>query len=105
MSMGDPYTVCFLNWAAKYATSHVLQSNKNKIYRGRCDCLSVSIGKGEDCASVLHVGTRRWGLPINNLQLFWQQCNEKRRKCFMAGNSYEMVMGSDTLAREHSLTS
>ena len=37
---GDPYTICLLIWVAKLETSHVLQSNKNKTYRGR---LSVSI--------------------------------------------------------------
>ena len=40
---GDPYNVCLLIWVAKLETSHVLQSNKNKIYRGRSDRLSVSI--------------------------------------------------------------
>ena len=30
-----PYTVCLLFWVAKLETSHVLQSNKNKWYRGR----------------------------------------------------------------------
>ena len=36
-------TVCLLIWVAKYATSHMLQSNKYNNYRGRCDRLSVSI--------------------------------------------------------------
>ena len=40
---GDPYNVCLLIWVAKLETSHVLQSNKNKSYRGRSDRLSVSI--------------------------------------------------------------
>ena len=29
------YTVCLLIWVAKLETSQVLQSNKNKTYRGR----------------------------------------------------------------------
>ena len=33
----------FTGFAAKLATSHVLQSNKNKTYRGRGKRLSVSI--------------------------------------------------------------
>ena len=40
---GDPYNICLLIWVAKLETSHVLQSNKNKSYRGRSDRLSVSI--------------------------------------------------------------
>ena len=40
---GDPYNVCLLIWVAKLETSHVLQSNKDKSYRGRSDRLSVSI--------------------------------------------------------------
>ena len=40
---GDPYNVYLLIWVAKLETSHVLQSNKNKSYRGRSDRLSVSI--------------------------------------------------------------
>ena len=43
---GDPYNVCLLIWVAKLETSHVLQSNKNKTYRGHCAHLSVSIIKG-----------------------------------------------------------
>ena len=41
--VGAPYTVCLLSWVAKLETSHVLQSNKNKTYRGRWERLSVSI--------------------------------------------------------------
>ena len=40
---GSPYTICLLVLLAKLATSHVLQGNKNKTYRGRCKRLSVSI--------------------------------------------------------------
>ena len=35
--------VYVLIWVAKLETSHVLQGNKNKTYRGRWDRLSVSI--------------------------------------------------------------
>ena len=38
-----PYTTCLLVLLAKLATSHVLQSNKNKTYRGRGKHLLVSI--------------------------------------------------------------
>ena len=38
-----PNTICLLIWVAKLETSHVLQSNKNKTYRGRSDRVSVSI--------------------------------------------------------------
>ena len=40
---GVSYTKCLLIWVAKLETSHVLQGNKNKTYRGRYDRLSVSI--------------------------------------------------------------
>ena len=40
---GAPYNICVLIWVAKLETSHVLQGNKNKTYRGCCDRLSVSI--------------------------------------------------------------
>ena len=40
---GDPYNICLLICLAKLETSHVLQSNKSKSYRGRSDRLSVSI--------------------------------------------------------------
>ena len=40
---GSPYTICLLFLLAKLATSHVLQGNKNKTYRGRGKRLSVSI--------------------------------------------------------------
>ena len=36
-----PYPVCLLFWVAKLETSHVLQSNKNKWYRGRHTFISV----------------------------------------------------------------
>ena len=40
--------ICLLIWVAKLGTSHVLQSNKNKTYRGRWDRLSVSIMTGPE---------------------------------------------------------
>ena len=40
---GSPYTTCLLVLLEKLATSHVLQHNKNKTYRGRGKRLSVSI--------------------------------------------------------------
>ena len=40
---GAPYTVCLLMQVAKLEMSHVLQGNKTKTYRCRCDRLSVSI--------------------------------------------------------------
>ena len=50
---GAPYTICLLTWVAKLETSHVLQSNKNKTYRGRGDRLSVSIvNQGNSCLSI-----------------------------------------------------
>ena len=39
---GNPYNVYLLIWVAKLEMSHVLQSNKNKSYRGRSDRFSVS---------------------------------------------------------------
>ena len=45
---GTPYNICLLTWVANLETSHVLQGNKNKTYRGRCDRLSVSIGSVPD---------------------------------------------------------
>ena len=36
-----PLTVCILFWDAKLETSHVLQSNKIKLYRGRNTFISV----------------------------------------------------------------
>ena len=44
-----PYTVCLLIWVAKPETSHVLQGNKNKTYRGHCDRLSVHILQSLRC--------------------------------------------------------
>ena len=43
MNMRRPYTVCLLIWVAKLEMSRVLQSNKNKTWRGRCYHLSVSM--------------------------------------------------------------
>ena len=40
---GAPNTIYLLILVAKLETSHVLKSNKNNNYRGRCDHLSVSI--------------------------------------------------------------
>ena len=42
--VATPYYIYLLIWVAKLERSHVLQSNKNKSYRGRSDRLSVSIG-------------------------------------------------------------
>ena len=55
----NPYNLCLLIWVAKLETSHVLQSNKNKIYRGGSDCLSVSISQNTI------------GLPIPQEYLFF----------------------------------
>ena len=44
-----PYSVCLLIWVAKLEMSHVLQSNKNKTFRGCCDRLSP----GVHCQSTL----------------------------------------------------
>ena len=41
--VAPPYTTCLLVLLAKLATSHVLQSNKNKTFRGRGKRLTVSI--------------------------------------------------------------
>ena len=41
--VATPYSVCLLIRVAKLETSYVLQGNKTKTYRGRCDCLTVSI--------------------------------------------------------------
>ena len=47
---------CLLIWVAKIETSHVLQSNKNKTYRGHCDRLSVSIVKIYRYLFVINMG-------------------------------------------------
>ena len=40
-----PHNVCLLIWIVKLETSHVLQGNKNKTFRGRCDRFPVYIEK------------------------------------------------------------
>ena len=64
---GDPYNICLLIWVAKLETSHVLQSNKNKSYRGHSDRLSVSIG-GATRFSIVQTNGFQYNNKISSLK-------------------------------------
>ena len=71
---GDPYNICLLIWVAKLETSHVLQSNKNKSYRGRSDRLSVSIAVPMSCSlgrKVLQYWSQAYGVVLFFEYLFY----------------------------------